>query len=81
MDVAVTSAHGAEGRAEVSAHAIENWFTEGEPAGPVANQRSENVAFAQGQPRGHAESFLAAADKNPAVHFPHAVQAGEFFVQ
>ena len=47
VDVAVAGAHGAERRAEAGANGFEGSFAESKPAGAVADERGENVAFTE----------------------------------
>jgi hypothetical protein len=81
VDIAVATTHGAKGGAEIGADGIEDRLAESEAPGTVANQGRKNVAFAQGKANGDAESLLAAAKKDAAMDFAHAVKAGEFIVE
>ena len=62
MNVAVASAHRTERGAEVGANRIQNWFPEGEPARAIANQRREDVAWAQREMAGPEGGWYAALD-------------------
>ncbi len=66
VDIAIAPQHRPETRAHVGAGAIEERFTESETPGLVADERSEDVAFAQGHARGGAERFLPLAEEDPA---------------
>ena len=81
MDIAVATAHRAEGRAEVGADAVENRFAKGQPARLIADERGENVAFAQRHADRDAQRLLAATEKDAAVDFARAIEAGEFVIQ
>ena len=81
VDVAVTGAHRAQRRAQISPHGIQNWLSESEPSRPVPNERREDVSLAQGQAHRDAQSFLPASQKHAAMDFAHAIEAREFVVQ
>jgi hypothetical protein len=82
VDVAVARAHGPEGGSQASAHGFERRFAKGQAAGAVADERRENIAFAEGNAGGDADGFLAAAEVNAAAgDFAGAVKTAEFVVE
>ncbi len=81
MDVAVAGAHGSERRAEVGPQRVDHRFAERQPAGHVADQRTEKIALAQRDPERCAEGLLAGAEEHAAVDFARAVEAGDFLLQ
>src|SRR5205807_9076844 len=81
MSVAIASAHRAQRRAKVGANRVEDRLPKGEPAGLIANERSEHVSFPQRQSDRHAQCLLPAPKKNATVKFSRAVKAGKLVVQ
>jgi hypothetical protein len=73
MHIAIAGSHWAEGGTEISANGVEDGFAESEAARAVPDEGREEIAFSQRQPGGNAQGFLAAAEKNSAMDFAHAV--------
>jgi len=77
MDVAVATAHRAEGGTQISAGAVEQGFAECAAAGLVADEWGENIGAAnQGGAERCANGFLAASEINATDDFAGFVEAG-----
>ena len=81
MNVPIPGPHRSQWGAEVSAHCIQNRLAERQPPGGVPDQRGKNVASSQRQANRRAESLLATPEKDAAMNFAHAIEAGKFVVQ
>ena len=81
VDVAVARAHRPQRRSQVSPHRIQDRLAKRQPPRPVADERREDVALAQGQPHRNAQGFLAASEEDAAMDLAHAIEARELVVQ
>ena len=81
MNVAVAATHRAEHGTQIRPQGVNHRFAKRQPSGRVADQWCEHVALFQRQTDGNAQGFLPAADKNAAMNFAGAVEAGAFIVQ
>ena len=77
MNVPIPGPHRSQRGAQVSAHCIQNRLAERQPP----DQWGKNVASSQRQANRRAESLLATPEKDAAMNFAHAIEAGKFVVQ
>ena len=81
VNVAVASTHRAEHGTQIRSHGVNHRLAKRQPSGRVADQRCEHVGLFQRQTDGNAQGFLTAANKNAAMNFAGAVEAGAFVIQ
>src|SRR5688572_3861643 len=81
MNVAITPAHRAEGRAKIGSGSVQQGFAESQSPRLIANQRRENISLAERDGDGDAQGFLPAPDEDAAMDFARAIKAGEFLIQ
>ena len=79
VDIALAPAHRPEARAQIGAGASSSVSPKAKRPGLIADERGEDVPFAQRHPDGDAQRFLAFAQKDAAGDLPAAIKAGEFF--
>ena len=74
MDIAIPPAHRPLGRTQARLERFGDGFPERQPARGIPDQGRKHVRFSQGQTDRHAQGFLPAAKKNPAMNFSGAVK-------
>ena len=81
MDIAVATAHGAEGRTKIGTYGVQDGVTESQATRGIPDQGRKNVSFMKGDAEGGAEGLLTAAQKDAAVDFSGAVQRCKLVIQ
>jgi len=74
VHIPVPAPHGPQGGPHVRPQGVQDRFAKSKSAGGIANQRRKNIRFLQGKTNRHAQGFLPAAKKNPAMNFSGAVK-------